>query len=183
MTINLPLRSLLISSVLLGCRAEQTPLEYELPIIQLQAQSADKNIILQNEGLPMVEIYRAQSLRSPFSLPAAVNDAGSLVTKDCWQPQQRNGQGTLERYPLNHLNVKGVMSRANRHTALLQVPSGQVVSVEEGHFVGLNQGRVTQVTPEYVQIEETLPDGLGCWKRRDIKITLSAAAAEIGSIE
>ncbi|MFA0520856.1 pilus assembly protein PilP, partial [Vibrio sp. 10N.222.55.E8] len=85
-----------------------------------------------------------------------------LVKTNCWQPRSRPRHGKLEKYPLSQLRLKGVMGNGSSVFGLVQTPRGNVVNVKKGQFIGLNNGRVTKVTSQYVQINETLPDGLGC---------------------
>ena len=64
------------------------------------------------------------------------------------------------------------MGSGSQISGLVQTPKGSVVKVQKGQFIGLNSGRVTKVTSQYVLINETLPDGLGCWHRRNVRLAL-----------
>lgn len=57
-------------------------------------------------------------------------------------------------------------------SALVQTPTGSVVKVKAGQYVGINNGKVTRVDDNYLLINETLPDGLGCWNQRNVKLAL-----------
>ena len=163
--------SLVISTLLVGCRAHQEPLDDFVTRAQQQAQYTLKD--LAPAMTFEIAAYAAQQLRGPFTLPTA-----ALVLdqpeqrKDCWQPKPRKQTGELERHALSKLSLKGVMSRNGHHSALIQTPSGQVLSVSAGQYIGLNNGQVTQVSASYIQVKETLPDGLGCWNRRNVKLAL-----------
>ncbi|MFA0676528.1 pilus assembly protein PilP, partial [Vibrio sp. 10N.222.51.A6] len=111
--------------------------------------------------------------RPPFELPKeAMVQNQPLVKKDCWQPNARSRIGKLEKYPLSKLRLRGVMGSGTSVSGLVQTPKGNVVNVKKGQFIGLNNGRVTKVTSQYVQINETLPDGLGCWHKRNVRLAL-----------
>ncbi|QSA19722.1 pilus assembly protein PilP, partial [Vibrio furnissii] len=56
--------------------------------------------------------------------------------------------------------------------ALVQTPQGSVMKIKAGQYLGLNNGRVTRVADDYLLIKETLPDGLGCWNQRNVKLAL-----------
>ncbi|KII77714.1 pilus assembly protein PilP [Vibrio renipiscarius] len=160
-----------ISVLLVGCRANQDPLDEFVLHAQQKAQKT-----VQELAPALVfrsAVYTGGPEREPFTLPTAalVLDQPE-VRRDCWQPKPRKANGQLERYALNKLSLKGVMSRNGKNSALVQTPSGQVVSVRTGHYIGLNNGRVTEVSASYIQINETLPDGLGCWNKRSIKLAL-----------
>ncbi|MEF1339522.1 pilus assembly protein PilP, partial [Vibrio rotiferianus] len=53
-----------------------------------------------------------------------------------------------------------------------QAPNGTVYKVHAGQYIGKNNGKVTHVTHSYLLINETLPDGLGCWQKRKVKLAL-----------
>lgn len=156
---------------LMACKANQAPLDDYITHLERQAH---KDVAALT---PLVEVnlrdYQAHQLREPFALPQAViTSTRSQSKKDCWQPNQMKTGGELERYPLAKLRLKGVMSRNKSMSALVQTPAGKVVKVSTGQPIGVNRGKVTRVTAEYVQIIEPLPDGLGCWNQRNVKLAL-----------
>ncbi|HAS62517.1 MAG TPA: fimbrial protein [Vibrio sp.] len=157
--------------MLSGCRANQQSIEDF--IVQTQQQAQSELTALAPVLVFKVTEYQARSQRSPFTLPkAAVAMSQPQQRTDCWQPKIRDKSGQLEQFSLDKLSLKGVMSRGGHHSALVQTPSGQIVKVTAGQYVGLNNGKVGKVTASYIQVNETLPDGLGCWIRRNVKLAL-----------
>ncbi len=159
------------SGLLVGCNANQDSLS---DFVSQTEQKARKDV---SSLAPLKEFkvaeYSQHGMREPFVLPrAALVLSQPTVKKDCWQPQTRKKTGQLERYPLSKLRLKGVMSSNGKVSALVQTPQGNVVKVNAGHYVGLNNGKITRVTNQYLQINETLPDGLGCWNKRNVKLAL-----------
>jgi type IV pilus assembly protein PilP len=162
---------LLCVAFLGGCKANQDSVDDFVRTVESQARKEVKHLapIMQFQA----SAYEAKGLREPFVIPmAAIVQEQPIVKKDCWQPNKRSKSGQLERYPISKLQLKGVMGSAQQISALIQTPSGQVVKVGKGQFVGLNNGRVTRVTSKYLLINETLPDGLGCWSKRNVKLAL-----------
>lgn len=156
---------------LVGCRANQDSLPEFVTTAEQQAQV--KVLELKPALAFQTEQYTAHRARKPFALPqAALVMNQPQERKDCWQPIQRKRVGPLETFALEKLRLKGVMSKSGRNSALVQTPSGIVMKVEVGQFIGLNNGKVTQVNADYIQVNETLPDGLGCWSRRNVKLAL-----------
>ncbi|WP_260260001.1 pilus assembly protein PilP [Vibrio intestinalis] len=156
---------------LAGCRAHQGSLPEFVATAERQAQVKVLDL------KPALDFktgkYSAHYDRKPFALPqAALVLNQPQARKDCWQPIQRKRVGPLETFDLEKLRLKGVMSKSGSNSALVQTPSGIVVKVEVGQFIGLNNGKVTQVNADYIQVNETLPDGLGCWSRRNVKLAL-----------
>ena len=165
------LLSLLLLLVLSGCKSNQDSLEDFLRQVEAKARKEVEKLVPETEFLAAT--YQRHAFRPPFELPKeAMVQNHPLVKKDCWQPNARSRIGKLEKYPLSKLRLRGVMGSGTSVSGLVQTPKGNVVNVKKGQFIGLNNGRVTKVTSQYVQINETLPDGLGCWHKRNVRLAL-----------
>lgn len=163
---------LLISGlILLGCKANKESLEVFYADAKQQGKAEVARL---SDVVPFeVEVYSKSSERSPFVLPKQPERATQPVKKKaCWQPKYRKKTGSLERYSLHKLRFKGVMGSDSDITALMQTPRGSVVKVQKGQFMGLNNGQVIEIKSRQVTLKETLPDGLGCWQKRYIKLAL-----------
>ncbi|UHJ60007.1 pilus assembly protein PilP [Vibrio furnissii] len=161
----------LLLMLLGGCKANQESLTDYLATVERQAQR-DVAVLA-----PVVQFevfaYTQQQGREPFVLPQeALVQNQPVVKANCWQPTARHKSGVLERYPLSQLHLKGVMSSGGAVSALVQTPQGSVMKIKAGQYLGLNNGRVTRVADDYLLIKETLPDGLGCWNQRNVKLAL-----------
>lgn len=156
---------------LIGCKANTDSLPDFVSAVE---EKARKEVAQLAPSIEFVAAqYQQRQLRAPFVLPkeAIVKDQ-PIVKKDCWQPSSRRKNGKLEKYPLSKLRLKGVMGSGGSIAGLVQTPAGSVVKIKNGQFIGLNNGKVTKVTSQYVLINETLPDGLGCWHKRNVKLAL-----------
>ncbi|KOO13282.1 fimbrial protein [Vibrio xuii] len=164
--------TLVLALSLTACKANQEPLDDYVADIERQAK---KDVIALVPIITLnVRSYQAHQLREPFALPQeAIVSTPSQDNKDCWQPPKIAKTAELEHYPLAKLRLKGVMSRNDKVSALVQTPNGQLITVNAGQFIGVNHGKVIKVTDEYVQINEPLPDGLGCWNQRSVKLALN----------
>ncbi|NOH96560.1 pilus assembly protein PilP [Vibrio sp. 99-70-13A1] len=162
---------LILLVMLTGCKANQDSLEEFVSKVEEQARKEVAQLKPASEFI--AAIYDPQVPRGPFVLPkeAIVQDQ-PIAKKDCWQPSYRSKNGKLEKFPLNKLRLKGVMGSGSSVSGLVQTPIGNVVKIQKGQFIGLNNGRVIKVTNKYVLINETLPDGLGCWHKRNVKLAL-----------
>lgn len=166
---SLPLFGLVV--VLVGCRANTEPMEGFIRQVESEARQEIAKLQPEREYIPTE--YSASQNRRPFELPKeAVIASQPVVKKDCWQPPSRAKNGKLEAFPLSQLRLKGVMGSGNAIAGLIQTPQGKVEKVQPGQFIGQNNGKVTLVTPSYILINETLPDGLGCWQQRKVRLAL-----------
>ncbi|MDE1514998.1 pilus assembly protein PilP [Vibrio sp. dsl-7] len=169
---NNSLWPLLLSLLMLvGCKANQDNLASYVAQIEREARQEVTKL------KPILEFsaveYQQHKGREPFMLPKeALVHNQPVAQTDCWQPAPRPKNGPLERYPLTQLRLKGVMSSGGSISALIQTPNGNVVKVKAGQYVGNNNGKITRVDERYLLINETLPDGLGCWNQRNVKLAL-----------
>lgn len=117
--------------------------------------------------------YAQVESRSPFVLPRQPERLTQpKAKKTCWQPKYRKRTGTLEKYSLKKLHLKGVMGGGSDITALVQTPTGNVVKVRKGNYMGTNNGQVIEIKSKHITLKETLPDGIGCWQTRYVKLAL-----------
>ncbi len=111
--------------------------------------------------------YSAGNLRDPFR-PPQVRKLASGVQPDTNRPKEK-----LEAFPLDALRMVGTLGRAGDIWALISAPDGSVYRIATGNHIGQNFGKVERVTVNQVSILETVPDGLGGWKKRQVTMTLS----------
>ncbi|WP_199451197.1 pilus assembly protein PilP [Vibrio harveyi] len=160
-----------IAGVLTACQANDESLTEFIRDVENQARR-DVTKLQPVEEYVVVN-YEPEILRAPFELPKEATIATQPVArKDCWQPPSRKRTGKLERFPLAQLRLKGVMGIGSSVSGLVQAPNGTVYKVKPGQYLGRNNGKVTHVSHNYLLINETLPDGLGCWQKRKVKLAL-----------
>ncbi len=160
-----------LSTFLMGCQANDESLTDFIRDVENQARRDVEKLKPADEYVAVV--YNPKVQRAPFELPKEATIATQpMARKDCWQPSARARSGKLEKFPLNQLRLKGVMGIGNAVSGLVQAPNGTVYKVAPGQYLGRNNGKVTQVTQSYLLINETLPDGLGCWQKRKVKLAL-----------
>ncbi len=168
---NKSLLMVCIAGVLAGCQANDESLTDFIRGVENQAR---RDVAKLQPAEDYVVIgYEPEIQRAPFELPKEATIATQpLARQDCWQPPSRKRVGKLERFPLNKLRLKGVMGMGSNVSGLVQAPNGTVYKVKPGQYLGRNNGKVTHVSHNYLLINETLPDGLGCWQKRKVKLAL-----------
>lgn len=168
---NRPIVLLAATMLLLGCQANEEPLTEFVQHAERKAQKNVAQLAPKGEFVPL--LYSQRTSRNPFSLPVeALVQSQPETKKDCWQPRFRAKSGKLERYPLSKLRLKGVMGSDGSISGLIQVPGGNILKVKTGQYIGLNHGKVVKIENKRLLINETLPDGLGCWQRRNVRLAL-----------
>jgi type IV pilus assembly protein PilP len=161
-----PLTLALCATLLLaGCTSSTR--ETEIWVEEVKARPAPPL-----EPLPVMKQfetfeYAAQDMRDPFSAPV---------------PDRGNGQGggpdptrrkeALEAYPLDSLDMVGTIGAGGSLLGLLMAPDKVTYRVRPGNYLGQNDGKITAVYEDRIEIVELVPDGAGGWLERQAKISL-----------
>ncbi|MGP9544410.1 pilus assembly protein PilP [Psychrobacter sp. AOP7-B1-25] len=104
-------------------------------------------------------VYSASSQRSPFLPPSLVNVQGPTTSIDGVRPDINRIKEPLEQYELSQLVFRGVViSPEGQRYGLIQRPDGSVASVKVGDYLGLNDGRIVEITPTQINLIEIVPD-------------------------
>ncbi|MEI6893622.1 MAG: pilus assembly protein PilP [Colwellia sp.] len=117
--------------------------------------------------------YSADDLRSPFVLPKpkAIQQKMQQMA-GCLSPNVNRRKQPLEKYALSDLTMRGTLGDADKLWALLEASDLSLHRVALGNYLGLNNGRITQVSAKIVNIMELAPDGAGCWVEREAKLDI-----------
>jgi type IV pilus assembly protein PilP len=112
--------------------------------------------------------YAAQNLRDPFSNAFSDQSGGSGPRPDPNRPKQ-----TLEQFPLDSLDMVGTIGGGANLVALVMAPDKVTYRVRPGVYMGQNDGRVTAVHEDRVELVELVPDGAGGWLERPASVALA----------
>ena len=111
--------------------------------------------------------YSSEGLRDPFAVPTPDRDSGSGLRPD---PNRR--KQVLEAFPLDGLNMVGTIGTGSSLIGLVLAPDRVTYRVRPGNYMGQNDGRITAVYEDRVEMVELVPDGAGGWLERQAKIAL-----------
>ena len=111
--------------------------------------------------------YAAQGMRDPFSDAFTSKDSGSGPRPDSHRRKQ-----TLEQFPLDSLDMVGTIGRGGGMVGLVVAPDKVVYRIRAGVYMGQNDGRVTAVHEDRIELVELVPDGAGGWLERPASVAL-----------
>ena len=104
-------------------------------------------------------VYSASLLRSPFLPPSLVSVQVPETSFEGVRPDITRTKEELEQYEVSQLTFRGmVISPEGQQYALVQRPDGSVASVKVGDYLGLNDGRIVEITPTQINLIEIVPD-------------------------
>ncbi|TLU61064.1 pilus assembly protein PilP [Thalassotalea litorea] len=117
--------------------------------------------------------YSAFALRSPFVAPKpeAIQEKMQQMT-DCLHPDPMRRKQPLEKFALESLNMRGTLGDEGFIWALVEASDTTLHRVSVGSYLGLYNGRITNVGQEEVIIVELIPDGAGCWVERETTLSM-----------
>ena len=156
-----------VSLILTGCIGDHSDLE--LFVTTTKAQHVAR--IPPLKETPKFEhfIYQAELMRSPFIPPSReLTEEVIDTSKDCLQPDLKRRKGRLD-----NLRMRGTLSEDDEIWALIESADTNVYRMGVGEYLGLYHGRISNVTPQYIEIIELIPDGSGCWAERPSNLELS----------
>jgi type IV pilus assembly protein PilP len=151
----------------------------DAPERDLQAWLQAQRAAVQPQGAPLKspvafhpQAYSAASLADPF-------DQGRLQHGAAWgerqavltTPERGRDPQVLEQFPLDAMTMVGSLERQGQRTALLRVDQS-LYQVRVGQYLGLHQGRVTQISEDRSVLRERIPDEAGAWVERNTTLDL-----------
>lgn len=110
--------------------------------------------------------YSAQNLRDPFSQAWSNSDSGGL------RPDPNRRKETLEQFPLDSLKMVGTIGTGASLVGLVMAPDKVTYRVTPGAYLGQNDGRITDVQQDRIDLVELVPDGAGGWLERPAAVAL-----------
>ena len=123
--------------------------------------------------------YSAFNLRSPFSLPKpeAIQQKIQQMS-GCLSPDPRRRKQPLEKFALGDLTMRGTMGDDGVLWALMEASDFTLHRVSVGSYLGLFDGRITEVSAKSVKLVELTPDGAGCWVERETVLKIAQSVSQ-----
>lgn len=151
----------ILISLLTACAADKTDLEQFVAETKNKYQGSV-------EPLPQFEpyqnyVYNASELRPPFTQDRPQEQA---PVDNGIRPDQRRRKEPLEFFPVDALEMVGILEQQSNRWGLIKDPDGSIHRVQPGNYVGENYGQVTNINETEIVFLEIIPDGLGAWIER-----------------
>lgn len=146
-----------LATVLTGCADRVSDAEAQMA----EVRSGEGQPI---EPLPQPEkvedfVYSANQLRSPFLAPSLLTMQTQADQVEGVKPDVNRPRGVLEEYELSQLIYHGrVIAPNGQEYGLIQLPDGTIRDVKVGEYMGRSDGRVLEITPTQINLEEIVPD-------------------------
>jgi type IV pilus assembly protein PilP len=111
----------------------------------------------------------------PFYLepPRPTDDGTTAVSDNGISPNFDRNREELESYPLDALRMMGTLEKGEQFWAILRDPNTIIHRVEVGNFIGQNNGKITGISEDRIELLEIIPDGRGGWEERQAELALA----------
>lgn len=115
--------------------------------------------------------YQGLEIRDPFVPVVDVE----IVTKQGYsgpRPDESRIKEPLENFSLDSLRMMGSLQQQETTWILVKDPEGLLHRVTIGNYLGLNNGKITTLYDDSVEISELIADGKG-WQMRKTGLAMS----------
>jgi type IV pilus assembly protein PilP len=122
-------------------------------------------------------IYEGLTGRDPFrqSTSEGSDEVASSDQGDGPRPDLQRTREYLERFELDTMNMVGTFAKDSSEWALIRDPDGTVHRIAVGNYMGKNHGKVSNISPDEVELSEFIADGAGGWLVRDAAMALGGS--------
>jgi type IV pilus assembly protein PilP len=117
--------------------------------------------------------YAAANRRDPFVPEKPDSEPTQHATAGGPRPDPNRRREELEQFPLDTLRMVGTLEQNDETWALVQSKDKTIYRVQSGNHMGQNDGRITRITEEKIELTELIPDGAGGYLERQATVALA----------
>lgn len=175
MSCRIALSVALLGGLLTGCGNNTEDLQSYIE----QVKARPKGPI---EPMPIIKPYESfayavTNLRDPFTPPVVPDESRTQTAGDGLKPDVSRPKEALEEFPLDALRLVGSLERIGGKWSIVKAPDGAIYRVQPGNYLGQNNGKITHISDELIELTEIVEDGQGGWIERQASLALSEESA------
>lgn len=134
------------------------------------------------EPMPIIKpyetfAYTVTDLRDPFTPPVVPDESRAQTAGGGLEPDVSRAKEALEEFPLDALRLVGSLERDGSKWSIVKAPGGAIYRVQPGNYLGHNNGKITRISDELIELTEIVEDGQGGWIERQASLALSEESA------
>jgi type IV pilus assembly protein PilP len=116
-----------------------------------------------------IYVYDPRGRRDPFV---------SLIQVAKPKAQRKPGASPIENYDVDEIKLIAIASDSKQFYALITLPDKKSYTIRKGMTLGLNNGKVKEITKDSVLIQEQVKDYKGQYKTKDTTLKLRKEGEE-----
>lgn len=126
------------------------------------------------EAAPKIQAYEsftydAYSLRGPFDRPVTAEIQQRVIASSGnVKPDFSRQKERLEQFDLESLSMVGTIENKGATWALVRDPDGSIERIRAGNYIGLNHGKIANLSESQIELVEIVSSGEGWLERPNI---------------
>ncbi|EGV29022.1 Pilus assembly protein PilP [Thiorhodococcus drewsii AZ1] len=130
------------------------------------------------EPLPEIQpidvyVYEPGDRRDPFTPDEETEPTQQAIADNGLAPDPTRRKEELESQPLDSLRMVGTLDLDDVRWALIRTNNGILHRVKVGNYLGMNNGQITSISDDQIQLTEIVSDAPGQWRERPATIALT----------
>lgn len=106
-------------------------------------------------------IYTAKNRRDPFTRQEDETTASEAILDNGIRPDPNRRKEELESFTLDSLRMVGTLEQDDQTWGLIKTTDGTIHRVATGNYMGQNDGRITRISEDKIELIELVPTGSG----------------------
>jgi type IV pilus assembly protein PilP len=106
-------------------------------------------------------VYTAKNRRDPFTAPDEETAVTEAILDNGIRPDPDRRKEELESFTLDSLRMVGTLEQNEQTWGLIKTTDGTIHRVAPGNYMGQNDGRITRVSEDKIELIELVPTGSG----------------------
>ena len=106
-------------------------------------------------------VYEAKNRRDPFTPQVDDDEATETVLDNGIRPDPNRRKEELEGFTLDSLRMVGTLEQEEETWGLVKTSDGTIHRVAPGNYMGQNDGRITRISEDKIELIELVPTGSG----------------------
>lgn len=118
-------------------------------------------------------VYTPGERRDPFTPDAQAMPPEPVIEDNGLAPNPNRRKEELEGFPLDSLRMVGTLDQDATRWGLIRTKEGIVHRVKVGNYLGANNGQITNIGDDAIQLTEIVSDVPGQWRERAATVSLT----------
>jgi len=123
-------------------------------------------------------VYEPRDRRDPFVADTRGEDVTAAAPGSSLAPDPLRRKEELEGFTLDSLRMVGTLEQNQTRWGLIRTQEKELHRVRVGNYMGKNNGQITHIGEDAIELTEVVSDGPGAWREREATVQLSQSPQE-----
>ncbi len=147
--------------------------ELEDYVRQVQARTPEPIEPLPDIPQISTYVFEPGDRRDPFVADTKTSAVVDVSQGDSLAPDPLRRKEELEGYSLDALRMVGTLEQNETKWGLIRTQDGTLHRVRVGNYLGLNNGQITSIRDDAIQLTEVISEAPGEWRERQASVSLT----------